>query len=467
MTLRPVAAGAHAATLLLALQSAPATAAHPLPTTLIVPPDQHTLGIHRVNDLHLKLFTGPRSRFQDPQGIACVKLVAQDDPARAADDDELTVYGVNSGEPSIIYNDSMTSARIWRHPMREPHGIAADVHGRVVVADTGNDRLLLLGNREGRLALERVVGRRGAAPGEFDRPFGVALDSRGRIWVADTGNDRVQLLDPGGRPIAAFGGPGPGDGSLASPTAIAVVDRDEPWSFRKRDLVFVVDRGGRRIQSFTADGAFVRAFEDSAASGRRFAYVALDYYNNLYATDPRRSQIHKFDETLRPITSFGEPGAGDAQFLAPTGIAIWRRFGQVFLAESAGAQYYWVGTDIVNPRAVPETLPGGGTGIVSYSLTEHSEVDVELLDRKGKLLRAIARGLWQPPGAHRVPWLAALPAGTPLPEGTYQIRVRARATYSSKKHFARETLCAVRVGPAPQTSRGSPTIRLDGGSPVR
>src|SRR5262245_28789294 len=200
----------------------------------------------------------------------------------------------------------MTSVKIWRGGMRDPHGIAADVSGRVVVADTGNHRVLFLKNTAGRLELERAVGRRGSGPGEFVSPTGVALDSHGRAFVTDTGNHRVQILDPLGAPIAAFGTRGVAPGSFVSPTGIAVVDKNEPWSYRRRDFVFVVDRAGRRIQCFTGEGQFVKAYEDTSRGGLSFDYLALDYHNNLYATDPRRSQIHKFDDSLRLIVSFGE-----------------------------------------------------------------------------------------------------------------------------------------------------------------
>jgi len=427
-----------------AFAAAPACA-RPLPTTLVVPPDQHTLGIHRVTDLHLKLFTGLGNRFRDPQGLACVKLVAQDDPKTKSDDDELTVYGVNSGDASIIYNDSMTSVKIWRGAMRRPRGIAADASGRVVVADTGNDRLLLLRNVAGRLSLDRAIGRRGAAPGEFVAPAAVALDSRGRIYVADSGNDRVQVLDPLGGPLTAFGAAGEGPGRLVGPSAVAVVDRKEPWSYHARDLVIVVDRGGRRIQAFTPTGTLAHAFEDSASAGRSFAHIALDYYDNVYATDTRRSQIRKFDATLRPIASFGERGEGDAQFIGPTGIAIWRRFGQVFVAESTGAQYYWVGADIENFFALPAEVAPGAAAILAYSLTEQSLVDIDLLDRSGELLSPLVRGAFQEPGRRRAPCPAVDSTGAPLPPARYRIRLRATPTYSSKKSFRREMECALDV----------------------
>jgi hypothetical protein len=428
--------------------------ARPIPTTLIVPPEKHTLGIHRVTDVHLKLFTGVGNRFRRPEGIACAKLLALDDPQTAADDDELTAYGVNSGDPSIIYNDSMTSVKIWRGEMREPRGIAADAAGRVVVADTGNHRLLFLRNTAGRLALERTVGRRGAGPGEFDGPTGVAIDSKGRVYVSDTGNHRVQVFDPRGEPISSFGERGVAPGRLVSPTGIAVVDRDDPWAYRRRDLVFVIDRGGRRIQSFAPDGRLVSAFEDTTRGGMSFAWLALDYHDNVYATDRRACRIHKFDETLHHVVSFGERGTGDAQFLAPSGIAIWRRYGQVFVAESTGAQYYWVGTDVLGLAARPAEFVAGSVQAVQYALTEPSEVSVAAVDARGGVAREIVKSRRQETGAIRLTWNGRGADGAPLAPGRYRIRVDARPTYSSRKHFHREVSTAIDIRSSPADSAG-------------
>jgi hypothetical protein len=282
----------------------------------------------------------------------------------------------------------------------------------------------------------------------------------------------VQILDPLGNPLSAFGG-GSGGGAagggrsggagpasaLAGPTAIAAVDAKEPWSFRARDLVFVVDRGGRRIQSFTPDGARLHAFADSAAGGRSFAYLALDYYNNVYASDRRRSQIHKLDESLRPIATFGSRGTGDAQFIGPSGLAMWRRFGQMFVAESTGAQYYWVGTDVENLFALPDTIAAGATGVIAYALTEHSETEIDLLDRRGAIVRTLLRSAFQEPGARRVPWAAVADGGGPLAPARYRLRVRAAPTYSSKKHFRRDVETAIDVvapRASPRETRAAP-----------
>lgn len=64
----------------------------------------------------------------------------------------------------------------------------------VCVADTANDRVIMMwwygdGSRnwtEG--------GGSGTAPGEFDQPWAITMDCQGMVWVADRGNRRIQRL---------------------------------------------------------------------------------------------------------------------------------------------------------------------------------------------------------------------------------------------------------------------------------
>jgi hypothetical protein len=284
----------------------------------------------------------------------------------------------------------------------------------------------------------------------------VALDSRGNIFVCERGNGRVQMLDRRGRHVAVFDGSATPGAALARPTAIAVVDRNEPWSFHKADRVVVVDKGGRRLQSFTPAGARLAAFEDTTVAGVSFAHVALDYYDNVYATDTRRSQIHKLDARLRLVTSFGRRGRGDAEFDAPTGIAIWRRFGQVFVAEGHGAQYYWIGVDMLDTVARPRRAGTGESVRVTYQLTERAMVDARVVDAKGALVAQIASGARQEMGAQSLVWSGRDAQGVAVRPGSYAFEMTATATYSSRKHFQRARRLPIEVIAEPP---GAPTPR--------
>jgi len=167
-------------TLLMALLAFTVEPNHP--STLVYPPYGHCMGIYRAGPEQLNMLLGGLVRFNDPQGLAAVKLSEWDSPD-ASDDDELAVYGVNSGSGQIIYNASMYTLGYYdgegssHDRLSSPHGIAATASGDIYVADTGNGRVAVLSRRGSRIkATGYITG--------LDEPWGVALDGRG-IWVTD------------------------------------------------------------------------------------------------------------------------------------------------------------------------------------------------------------------------------------------------------------------------------------------
>jgi sugar lactone lactonase YvrE len=75
--------------------------------------------------------------------------------------------------------------------------------GRVVVADTYNDRIRVIesdGTVRTLAGSERPGANDGVADGaSFATPTGIALDARGILYVADTGNGVVGTVDLDGR----------------------------------------------------------------------------------------------------------------------------------------------------------------------------------------------------------------------------------------------------------------------------
>jgi hypothetical protein len=81
-----------------------------------------------------------------------------------------------------------TYQRIIAAGLNAPLGVALHGPGHILVADTGNDRVLVL-DRQGNLSAE-YAGPNDGYPGAFDQPRGV-LGAGSDIVVADTGNQRV------------------------------------------------------------------------------------------------------------------------------------------------------------------------------------------------------------------------------------------------------------------------------------
>lgn len=86
---------------------------------------------------------------------------------------------------------------------------------------------------------EKTFGGFGAGPGELANPQGLAADLDGRIYVADTGNDRIQVFDFDGGFVRSIGSSGSGDGQFSGPRAIYLAPFDEG--------LVVADTGNDRV----------------------------------------------------------------------------------------------------------------------------------------------------------------------------------------------------------------------------
>lgn len=436
----------------LAAQSDDAGPAELRYTTLVAPPFAHTLGIHRARSSHLRLFLGDRTRFDDPQGVAAVKFASDDDPEARTDDYKLTLFGVNAGRHEIIYNSSMQTLAIYGErgsgegQFEAPRGIAATADGRVYVADSGNRRVA-------RLRWD-ADGRKLAWAGEWSAPapFDVATDARGNVWVADpeagavlryadsTAGAGTSLLPPS--PVAADRWPLPAD--VDRPTALAVGDSLDPWFHPSAYVLYLVDREGSRLRAYGAGGEVLAetspaGLQRPAGGPGRFGYVELDYYGNLYVSDPVASMIYKLDPGLVSLAVYPGPGPPEEVLDEPRGIAIWPRFGQVFVAEREGARYLFVGTDFEagDPLEVHASEDGAAYAFDLF-LTERSLVGVAFLDAAGDTVAVVDAGTFGP-GAVTVEW-SATGWTTPPPDGwralASSVVIEARATYSSRKRFS-------------------------------
>jgi len=166
-----------------------------------------------------------------------------------------------------------------------PVGVAVDAAGRILVADTYNDRIRVIA-ADGTVATLAGSGIAGAIDGaaldaQFNTPCGVAIDNSGGVLVADTGNMMLRLISPSGvvstvsTPIV--------DG-LRRPVAIAT---------GQQDAIYVADDVGRVVELSTGGAARTLAgsrngFEDGSgdqARFRRLGGIALAAPGRLVVTD--------------------------------------------------------------------------------------------------------------------------------------------------------------------------------------
>lgn len=151
-----------------------------------------------------------------------------------SDDDRVWVVR-NDGTPASPWNASGSGT-----PFRRPGSVSFTPSTTVLVADTGNHRIVHVSSVDAPRVIAVLGGTKsGTGPGLFVHPGEAVADETGRIIVADTGNHRIQLLDQDGRSLAVWGRAirgaprtGSGAGEFASPRGVGLGRATAGWSSR-------------------------------------------------------------------------------------------------------------------------------------------------------------------------------------------------------------------------------------------
>jgi len=133
-------------------------------------------------------------------------------------------------------------------------------------------------------------------------PNGLCFDADDHLLVADTGQHRVLEFDPALKLVRQFGTgkEGNGDGELRRPSDVAVDDA--------KGLVVVADTGNQRIVIFTRDGKFIRAFGKEGQEPGQFrspTYVTLDHQGHVIVTDFANGRLQVLDLEGKPFGLLG------------------------------------------------------------------------------------------------------------------------------------------------------------------
>jgi DNA-binding beta-propeller fold protein YncE len=132
-------------------------------------------------------------------------------------------------------------------PESQPVDVAVDGQGDVYVADLGMRAVFRYGHEKPEEKIQ---------PQEDFYPRSVAVDSRGNLLVLSF--DRVYKFSPDGR-VSSFGESGDGQGQFGAAgsefyTGPSGIDVDE------YDNIYVADTLNNRIQKFSPDGKFIKAY---------------------------------------------------------------------------------------------------------------------------------------------------------------------------------------------------------------
>ncbi len=284
------------------------------------------------------------------------------------------------------------------------------------------------------LSVERTYGRFGVHAGELTGPGGIAIDPRGQVLVADTGNHRVVRFDSTGATLGQFGGFGYDAGRFDSPSDLFVGGTLNIW---------VLDRGNARIVKYDIEGRLIGVLVDleSETVRARLGLVqptgfSADQGGELYLSDRAGDRVILFDPLGAVLDVRGGFGTQGGRFHDPSGVAVDPRArllvadggnGRVQLLDSFGG---FVGAfPLASGMTAREGLsvafgPGG-----TWAFSDRATGRLAWCDARGRMLAEHAptgkKDLWagavafdgagrlyaSDPRAHRVVRLLARPAG--------------------------------------------------------
>ena len=213
-------------------------------------------------------------------------------------------------------------------PLRGPTAVAVAADGALVVADSGNDRVVVLDADGG---LRFVLGGSCAVSGgpgggcvdpdgdgpletgdgQLREPWGLALGPRGEIYVADTWNGRIQVFDGTGRFLRKWGrlGRNPSVDPAHDPTLLY---GPRGIAVSPAGALVVADTGNRRLLSFGDRGQPLGQVGGAGAGAGRFMEpvgVATDPRDgSVYVADAWNRRVQRLDRQLRPAAEWAVPG---------------------------------------------------------------------------------------------------------------------------------------------------------------
>ena len=249
---------------------------------LVTDPGQHGIHIYDFEKRKYQFLKGPRGReLVSPIDVACDRNddIYVSDSVRA----QIYIFDVR-GKFLRSIAGATPEARLER-----PTGMALDASARrLYLTDTLRHQVLVFG-LDGTFI--RAIGKRGAAPGEFNFPTALTLYA-GRLYIVDSMNFRIQAMTPEGQFIGAFGRLGNQTGTFNRPKGIASDTEGH---------LYVVDALFETVQVFDLEGRLLYYFGSSGAKPGQFQLpsgISIDNRNMIFIADSfnRRVEVFRYEK---------------------------------------------------------------------------------------------------------------------------------------------------------------------------
>lgn len=303
-----------------------------------------------------------------------------------------------------------------------PSGLAIDLSGNILIADTNNNRVRRIDARTG--AISTIAGEGSGFAGDGDLavdaklrlPKAIALDKDGNIFIADSLNNRIRRIDSKTSIIQTVAGTGTQQffdnveatsAGIRNPSDIIVDDQGN---------LLIADAGNNRIRKVDANTKMISTFaggstmqgdgsigDGQLATNARLSFptsIILDKTGNILIADTGNNRIRVIDSSTKTIITisgkdrYGFTGDGDlatkAMLGGPVGV-VTSKTGEIVFIDFINQRIRQINKDgIIN------TIAGNGKAGFSgdSGLATEASINFPLglaIDNQGNILIADTR----------------------------------------------------------------------------
>jgi len=202
--------------------------------------------------------------------------------------------------------------------LQDPTGVQVTPQGKIIIADTGNNRILLCSLDIPTMEVVAGGNKAGNSVDLLDGPQSAAMDTKGSVYVADTNNNRIMRWDPGSEFGIQIGGNSDGAvgislSHLDGPTELGL--RRHERGITEDPPVFVIDKGNNRVLvlQYPYQGEMNLVSGDVVSGNQSLkepSGLFLDSEGTLYIADSNNDRIVRFNQ--RMIDNLKEPNCNNS-----------------------------------------------------------------------------------------------------------------------------------------------------------
>ena len=208
-----------------------------------------------------------------------------------------------------------------------PEGVSCDEKGHILVADSGNGRLVQFTLINGKAMFDKEI--RG---GELSVPVRVHTNSKGEIFALDGRQKQVVRFSPGGEYLGRVD-------SADSPLPSTVIPRG--FDIGKDDSIYLLDVFGVRVLILSPEGKFTGQI-NFPKDYEAISDLAVDAKGNIFLIDSVKSMVFVAAKGSGQFSPLTESMKATMKF--PAAITT-DAHGNIFLADKNGGIIFIMGQD--------------------------------------------------------------------------------------------------------------------------